>query len=75
MNDILEILQNVKPGVDFETNQKLVSDGIISSFDILQIIMELEAKFHIEIQPQYIEPDNFNSIGAIKSMIERIKNE
>ncbi|MBF7045288.1 acyl carrier protein [Campylobacter volucris] len=75
MNNILEILQNVKPGVDYKTNQDLVSNGIISSFDILQIIMELEAKFDIEIQPQHIEPENFNSASAIMAMVERIKND
>ncbi|EGK8008673.1 acyl carrier protein [Campylobacter lari] len=75
MNDIFEILQSIKPGINFEENQNLVSDGIISSFDILQIIMELEAKFDIEIKPQYIESSNFNSISAIMAMVEHIKND
>lgn len=36
--------------------------------------MEMEEKFDIQIEPQYIEPKNFNSAKAIKEMIEKLKN-
>ncbi|MBT0611778.1 acyl carrier protein [Campylobacter hyointestinalis] len=74
MQEITEILQSVRGDIDFTNATNLVSDGIITSFDILQIVMELEEKFDIEIEPQYIEPENFNSAKAIKEMIEKLKN-
>ncbi|MDL2347362.1 acyl carrier protein [Campylobacter hyointestinalis] len=74
MQEIIEILKSIRSDVDFENGKNLVSDGIITSFDILQIVMELEEKFDIEIEPQYIEPENFNSAKAIKEMIEKLKN-
>lgn len=74
MQEIIEILQTVRNDIDFTNATKLVSDGIITSFDILQIVMELEEKFDIQIEPQYIEPENFNSAKAIKEMIEKLKN-
>ncbi|MFW5614091.1 MAG: acyl carrier protein [Campylobacter hyointestinalis] len=74
MQEIIEILQSVRGDIDFTNATKLVSDGIIDSFDILQIVMELEEKFDIQIEPQYIEPENFNSAKAIKEMIEKLKN-
>lgn len=74
MQEIIEILQSVRGDIDFTNATNLVSDGIITSFDILQIVMELEEKFDIEIEPQYIEPENFNSAKAIKEMIEKLKN-
>lgn len=74
MQEIIEILQTVRNDIDFTNATKLVSDGIIDSFDILQIVMELEEKFDIQIEPQYIEQKNFNSAKAIKEMIEKLKN-
>ncbi|RAZ49336.1 acyl carrier protein [Campylobacter hyointestinalis] len=74
MQKITEILQSVRGDIDFTNATNLVSDGIITSFDILQIVMKLEEEFDIEIEPQYIEPENFNSAKAIKEMIEKLKN-
>lgn len=74
MQEITEILQSVRGDIDFTNATNLVSDGIIDSFDILQIVMKLEEEFDIEIEPQYIEPENFNSAKAIKEMIEKLKN-
>ncbi len=74
MQEIIEILQSVRGDIDFTNATNLVSDGIITSFDILQIVMKLEEEFDIEIEPQYIEPENFNSAKAIKEMIEKLKN-
>lgn len=74
MKEITEILQSVRDDIDFTSATNLVSDGIITSFDILQIVMKLEEEFDIEIEPQYIEPENFNSAKAIKEMIEKLKN-
>ena len=48
MQEITEILQTVRGDIDFTNATNLVSDGIITSFDILQIVMELEEKFDIE---------------------------
>nr|WP_321321168.1 acyl carrier protein [uncultured Campylobacter sp.] len=73
MQEITEILQTVRGDIDFTNATNLVSDGIITSFDILQIVMELEEKFDIEIEPQYIEPKNFNSAKAIEKMIIELK--
>ncbi|PPB52760.1 acyl carrier protein [Campylobacter hyointestinalis] len=74
MQEITKILQSVRGDIDFTNATNLVSDGIITSFDILQIVMKLEEEFDIEIEPQYIEPENFNSAKAIKEMIEKLKN-
>ncbi|CUU87260.1 acyl carrier protein [Campylobacter hyointestinalis subsp. hyointestinalis] len=74
MQEIIEILKSLRSDVDFENGENLVSDGIITSFDILQIVMELEEKFDIQIEPQYIEPKNFNSAKAIERMIVELKN-
>lgn len=67
---VLEIVQNICPDVDFEKEQALFDDGIIESFDVIQILSELMDEFGIEIDADDIEPANLNSLDSICALIE-----
>lgn len=71
MDKILEILKRVKPEVDFANNSDLVDEGILDSIDIVTIISEIEEEYEIEIDPDEIDPDNFQSASAMLEMIEK----
>lgn len=71
MDKILEILKRVKPEVDFVNGTDLVDEGILDSIDIVTIISEIEDEYKIEIDPDEIDPDNFQSASAILGMIEK----
>lgn len=72
---ILEILLEVRPDVDFENETELVSGNILESFDIVQIVAELDDEFDIEITPKDLTADNFNSLNALEDLIERLQEE
>ncbi len=74
MNELLEILREVKPGVDFETETSLVDDGILDSLDIISIISEVSDEFDVKIPPEEITPDNFNSAEAIMELINDLED-
>ena len=38
---VLEILQGIRPDIDFESEEGIVEDGLISSFEIIKIITKL----------------------------------
>ena len=38
---IIEILSEICPGVDFETETALIDDGLIDSLDIVAVVTEL----------------------------------
>lgn len=42
MEKVIEILESVKPGVDFKKEKSLIDDGILESFDIIAIISKLK---------------------------------
>mgnify|MGYP004442930667 FL=1 len=75
MEELLEILQELHPEVDFETEDKLIDDGIIDSFDVITLITELQENMDVLISAKDIIPENFNSAKALFALIERIREE
>ena len=75
MDELLELLEDIKPTVDFRTCTGLIDDGYLDSFDILSIVSELNDAFGIEISPVDIIPENFNSAQALWDMVERLKDK
>lgn len=75
MEELMEILEDVCPDVEFEKETALIDDKILSSFDVISIVSELSETFGIRITPAEIIPDNFNSAAAIWSMVCRLRGE
>lgn len=72
MEQIIEILRELHPDVDFENCTTLIDDKIIDSFDIVTLISELSEEFDVVIPVEEIIPENFNSAKAINALIERL---
>ena len=73
MNELMDILKELKPEVDFEKEDKLIDNSILDSFDVVQLITQLNDTFDIEISPDYIGPENFNSAKAMWAMIQKLQ--
>ncbi len=74
MNELLEILEGIKAGIDYENCTTLIDDGLFDSFDIVSTVAELNDAFDIEITPVDIIPENFNSAKALWAMVERLSD-
>ena len=70
MDELMEILNELRPDVDFENETALITDGILDSFDIVALVGELNDAFDIEIKPNNLVPDNFNSAKAMMALID-----
>ncbi|MDO4678350.1 MAG: acyl carrier protein [Blautia sp.] len=76
MNDkLMNILNELRPELDFEKENRLIEDGILDSFDLVSLIGEINDQFDVEIDFDDIEPENFNSAEAMIKLIERLKEE
>ena len=75
MEELMEILQDVHPDVDFETEEHLVDDKILDSFDIVSLIAEINENFDIAVTAKDILPENFNSARALYALIQRLEEE
>ncbi|MEH2944975.1 phosphopantetheine-binding protein [Lachnospiraceae bacterium KK002] len=72
---LLEILNDLRPDVEFEKETKLIDDGILDSFDIVSLVSELNSEFDVEINVMDLEPVNFNTIQAMMELIEKLQEE
>ncbi len=75
MEELLEILNDLHPEVDFETEEHLIDHAILDSFDIVTLISEIQEVFDVTIGAQNIVPENFNSAKALYALIQEIENE
>ena len=75
MDDIIEILEELKPGYDYETADNLISGHILDSLTILALVAELEDAFDITVPAVEIVEPNFNSAEAIWNLVNRLIEE
>lgn len=75
MEKIIEILTELKSGVDFETEEGIVTNKIIDSIDIASLISTLEEEFDIEIGMEYMDNENFDSAQAIWEMVQELMED
>lgn len=68
--EIIEILSELCPGVDFENSDSLIDDELIDSLDIISIVTEMMDKYDIEISVDDLVPENFNSVDDIIDLVK-----
>ena len=71
---IIEILTEICPGIDFETENTLIDDGLIDSLDIVAVVTDLMDTFDVQLGVDDLTPENFNSVDAICQLIERAQS-
>lgn len=75
MDELIGILQELKPDVDFAAQNNLVTDGILDSFDVVTLVTELNNTFDIEITASDMVFENFDSVSAMMALVERLQEE
>lgn len=75
MEDLLRILSEVKPGVDFEHEDDLIANHVLDSFSITMLVANLNDEFDIEITLADLTPENFKNAETLWTMIERLQDE
>ena len=72
MEQLLEILKNMHPEVDFTAEDDLIGEGVLDSLDIVTLVTEINDTFDVQIPVEEVVPENFSSARAIWSLIERL---
>lgn len=56
---------------ELDRDASLVQSGLVDSLGMEELILFLEDEFGIEIADEDLLPDNFDSVTAIVSLVER----
>ena len=75
MEQLLEILTELHPEVDFNTEGHLIDNKILDSFDIVTIVAEIDSEFDVSIPAEELVPENFNSAQALYALVERLMED
>ena len=67
---ILKVLRKQNKNIDETT--ELIESGIINSFDLTNIVIELEDVLDIEIPFEEITAHNFKDVEAIEKLLEKL---
>lgn len=73
--EILELLEEIFPEIDFESSCALVDDKVLSSLSVVTIVAELCAEYGIHIDYGDVSAENFNSVDAIAALVERLSKK
>ena len=75
MEELLNILREMHPDVDFENEEHLIDNAVLDSMDIVSLISEISETFDITVTAKDIVPENFNSAKALYALIQRLEDE
>ena len=75
MDELMDILMEINPDIDYETETRLIDGKVLDSFSIVSLVAEISDAFDIEISTKYLVPENFNSAKAMWNMICKIQED
>ena len=75
MDELLDILMDIDPDIDYENETNLIDGKCLDSLSILTLITEICDTFDIEIGPKWMRNENFNSVQAMWHMIQSIQDD
>ena len=73
MKELMEILEDLLPGIPLEGRTDLVESGDLDSMTILNLFSDISDEFDVEIPVSEVVPENFQSPEAIMALIEKLQ--
>ena len=74
IEEIMNILAEVKPGLQVTPDEELVRTGLLDSVDIMSVVMGLAEEWDLEISPLDLKEENFHTANAILALVNRLED-
>ena len=68
---IISILSELRPEFDFNESLNFIEEGMLDSFDIINLVTTLDSEFGISIDGMDVLPDNFSSVERIEALLKK----
>jgi len=69
--EIIEILTELRPEFDFNQDVNFIEEGMLDSFDVVNLVTTMDEKFRISIDGVDILPENFSSVEKIENLLKK----
>ena len=73
--EIIEILTDIRPEFDFKEKADFIEEGMLDSFDIVRLVVELDTKYGISLDGVDIIPKHFTSVDKIIALLNKKGNK
>lgn len=70
---IISMILELKQISSIDPDQGLIDSGLLDSFDIINLILAIEAHFQISIPGEMIIPDNLGYIGELVKLVSSLQ--
>lgn len=69
---IIKILTDLRPEFDFnQEGVNFIEEGMLDSFDMVNLVNDLDSTFGISIDGVDILPENFGTVEAIEQLLKK----
>jgi len=69
---IIKILTGLRPEFDFtQEGVNFIEEGMLDSFDVVNLVSELDSTFGISIDGIDIMPENFSTVDDIERLLKK----
>ena len=75
MEELLEILEDINPDVDYENAEDLIDGCYLDSLRMVLLVARIADELGVVIPAENIVPENFNSAKKIYDLIRRCEEE
>lgn len=72
---VIKILSELRPEFDFNDSINFMEEGMLDSFDIINLVTALDEEFGISIDGLDVLPDNFSTVDRIMGLVEKTRLE
>ena len=68
---MIAILNGLRPEFDFSESVNFIEEGMLDSFDVINLVNELDSTFGISIDGIDVLPENFSSLENIMELLKK----
>lgn len=69
--EIISILNDLRPEFDFTDDVNFIEEGMLDSFDVVSLVDELESQFNIKINGTDVIAENFSTLDKIEALVKK----
>lgn len=69
---IIKILTEIRPEFDFsQEGVNFIEEGMLDSFDVVNLVSDLDSIFNVSIDGVDILPENFETVESIEQLLKK----